>query len=259
MDQVSAYIPAPIPADEEERLQALKSLNILDTLPEERFDHITKLATILFSVPISTVTLVDSRREWYKSCQGLPVREGERAISFCGYTVLEDTPLIIPDAKADPRFAGNPMVVNSPFIRFYAGIPLKSADGKRVGAFCIKDHTPREFPQEKVDLLRALASWAELELNAHELSLALIARRKSEQAVTELDETLGNLNQTLRHDILGDLSIIRENINSFKIDPQNKDALEKATKAVGDSITLIETMKELEVSYPLKDVPKSIN
>jgi GAF domain-containing protein len=251
MEQNAAYTPAPIPADEEERLRALRSLNILDTMPEERFDRITKLATVLFNIPISTVTLVDSRREWYKSCQGLPAKEGERAISFCGYTVLEDTPLIIPDAKADPRFAGNPMVIGSPFIRFYAGIPLKSADGKRVGAFCIKDHNPREFPPEKVELLKALANWAELELNAHELSLALTARRQAEQANTELDETLKNLNKTLRHDILGDLTVIRDNINLFNKDPQNKETLETAMEEVGKSIALIETMKELETSYPL--------
>jgi GAF domain-containing protein len=259
MEQNTAYTPAPIPADEEERLKALKSLNILDTMPEERFDRITKLATVLFNTPISTVTLVDSRREWYKSCQGLPVKEGERAISFCGYTVLEDEPLIIPDAKADPRFAGNPMVVNSPFIRFYAGVPLKSADGKRVGAFCIKDHEPREFPPEKIDLLRALANWAELELNAHELSLALIARRQAEQKNTELDETLRNLNQTIRHDLMGDLTTIRDNINLFNKNPQNKEVLEKAAAEVENSIALIAEMKELESAYPLSSAPKSTN
>jgi GAF domain-containing protein len=259
MDQVTTYTPAPIPADEEERLKALKALNILDTVPEERFDRITKLATVLFSIPISTVTLVDSRREWYKSCQGLPVREGERAISFCGYTVLGDEPLIIPDAKEDPRFAGNPMVISSPFIRFYAGVPLKSADGKRVGAFCIKDHNPREFPPEKVELLTSLAVWAELELNAHELSIALNARRHAEQANTELDESLKNLNQALRHDILGDLTIVRDSINSFNKDPQNKETLEKAIEAVGRSIALIEEMKELDSSYPLNNPLRGIN
>jgi GAF domain-containing protein len=259
MEPTAAYTPAPIPADEEDRLKALQSLNILDTMPEERFDRITKLATVLFNTPISTVTLVDSRREWYKSCQGLPVKEGERAISFCGYTVLEDTPLIIPNAKADPRFAGNPMVINPPFIRFYAGVPLKSADGKRVGAFCIKDHNPREFPPEKIDLLTSLAAWAELELNAHELSLALIARRQAEGKIIELNETLGNLSQILRHDILSNLNAIRNNINLINKNPQNKEALEKALEAIGKSIDLIEEMKELESSYPLNNTLKSIN
>jgi RNA polymerase-interacting CarD/CdnL/TRCF family regulator len=128
-----------------------------------------------------------------------------------------------------------------------------------VGAFCIKDHEPREFPQEKIELLTSLANWAELELNAHELSMALNARRHAEQTNTELDETLKKLNQTLRHDIMGDLTAIRDNINLFNKNPQNKEVLEKATAAVENSIALIEEMKELEISYPLNNTLKSIN
>jgi signal transduction histidine kinase len=252
-----AYIPAPIPVDEEERLQSLHTLNILDTPPEERFDRITKIATVLFNVPISTVTLVDSRREWYKSCQGLPVHEGERAISFCGHAVLSDEPLIIPDAKADPRFAGNPMVVSPPFIRFYAGIPLKSADGKRVGAFCIKDHESREFSTEKIELLKAFSAWAELELNSRELSLSLEARKKAEERIVELNETLKILNKTLRHDILNDLTVVKGNIKLFLDGQVNAGDLQDITVAAERSIGLITEMKELESAVssgaPLKE------
>lgn len=166
---VLPYTEAPIPADEKERLESLKNLDILDTKREERFDRITKVAAFVFDVPISTVTLVDSNREWFKSCQGLKSHEGDRAISFCGHALLEKDMLLIPDAKLDPRFALNPMVIGEPFIRFYAGIPLKSADGKRVGAFCIKDHKPRNLSEEELEVLRSLSKWAELELNVHEL------------------------------------------------------------------------------------------
>ncbi len=123
----------PIPADEKERLAALHNLHILDTLPEERFDRITKLATSIFCVPISTVTLVDSNREWFKSCQGLPQHEGERAISFCGYAILEDDILIIPDTTKDPRFEFNPMVIGEPFIKFYADVFILN----NLKAFCV--------------------------------------------------------------------------------------------------------------------------
>src|SRR3990172_9125872 len=154
-------LTAPIPANEEQRLDALRSLNVLDSPPEERFDRITRVATYIFKVPISTVTLVDSDREWFKSCQGLPAKEGERAISFCGHAMLAPDIFIIPDAKVDPRFSDNPMVVGSPFIRFYAGVPLSSAEGFRIGTFCIKDHVARELKNEEIKVLKALASWAE--------------------------------------------------------------------------------------------------
>jgi signal transduction histidine kinase len=245
-----SYTPAPIPTDEEARLKSLQGLKLLDTLPEERFDRITRIATVLFDVPISTVTLVDSRREWFKSCQGLPVREGERAISFCGHAVLDDDPLIIPDAKDDPRFAQNPMVIDKPFIRFYAGIPLKSADGRRVGAFCIKDHNPREFPSEKVKLLKALSAWAELELNAFELSIALEARRTAEAKIIDLNGMLKVLNKILRHDILNDLTVVNGNIALYlqygkeKVDVN--ETMKAATEAIKRDIAFIGEMKELE-------------
>jgi len=257
MDVQSAYTPAPIPLDEEDRLKSLHALNILDTESEERFDRITKIATVLFNVPISTITLVDSRREWFKSCQGLTNREGDRSISFCGHTVLSEDPLIIPDARVDPRFAQNPMVILAPFIRFYAGIPLKSADGRRVGAFCIKDHEPREFLIDKVELLKSFATWAELELNSRELSLALEARKIADTKIVELNETLKILNKTLRHDILNDLTVVKGNIKLFLDGQSKKEELGDIAVAADRSLGLIAQMKELETAVssgaPLKE------
>lgn len=175
---------APIPANESERMESLKKLNILDTPPEERFDRITKLATKIFNVPISTITLVDSNREWFKSVCGIDQKEGDRFISFCGHAMLEKDMLIIPDAKADSRFSDNPMVVGEPYIRFYAGVPLFSADSNPIGAFCVKGLKPRKVTEEEKDILHGLAKWAELEINIHNLSLALDSLKKS---VSELD------------------------------------------------------------------------
>lgn len=187
--------PAPIPSNEEERLKALHKLNILDTPTEERFDRITRLTARFFQVPISTVTLVDSNREWFKSCYGLDKKEGDRAISFCGHAMLAPDVFIIPDATKDPRFADNPMVIGEPHIRFYAGVALSSADGHRVGTFCIKDHKPRTLTQEEVADLKALAAWAELEMNSHELSTALEVREKTEQQLQLQETILKNLSE----------------------------------------------------------------
>jgi GAF domain-containing protein len=156
---------APIPQNEKERLLSVYALELLDTPPEERFDLFTRVATKIFEVPISILTLVDANREWFKSCQGLPNHEGDRAISFCGHALLENEILVIPDAKKDPRFSDNPMVTGAPYIRFYAGVPILSGDGQRVGTFCIKDTKPREFTQEDRSALRQLALLVEHEVN----------------------------------------------------------------------------------------------
>src|SRR3989344_9204756 len=165
--------PAPIPENEKERLLSLHKLGLLDTKPEERFDRITRTATETFNVPISTLTIVDEKREWFKSVCGLDQKEGDRAISFCGHAFLANEVFVIPDTAKDKRFSDNPMVIGKPYIRFYAGVPIMNADGQRVGVFCIKDTKPRSFSKDDEGVLQGLASWAEVEINYHNLSLAL--------------------------------------------------------------------------------------
>ena len=116
---------APFPQDEQERVAALHALNILDTPEEERFDRITRLTQHLFQVPIALIGLIDTNRQWYKSCYGLPGKEVSREESFCAYTLLDRAPLIVPDTLEDARFANHLYVLHEPFIRFYAGYPLK--------------------------------------------------------------------------------------------------------------------------------------
>lgn len=159
-----------IPQDEQMRLNALRSLNILDTSSEERFDRLTRMAKRMFDVPIALVSLVDEHRQWFKSCIGLEVTETDRDISFCGHAILGDEIFIIPDAAKDARFADNPLVTNEPKIRFYAGCPLRFMDGNRLGTLCIIDTKPRNLNSEDMDALRDLASTAELELVAAQMA-----------------------------------------------------------------------------------------
>ena len=119
------------PRDEKTRLSTLRSLHILDSAPEERFDRLTRMARRMFDVPISLVSLVDAERQWFKSKQGLEVEEGPRETSFCGHAILGDTTLIVPDALEDERFFDNPLVTGEPNIRFYAGVPLRAIDGSK--------------------------------------------------------------------------------------------------------------------------------
>lgn len=156
----------PIFDQEEERLHIVNSLNILDTKPEERFDKITKTAIEKLKVPISTITIVDKDREWFKSCQGLDIKEGPREISFCGHALLASDLFVIEDTLKDSRFADNPYVKANPPIRFYAGISLKHIQtGLPIGVFCVKDYKPRQLSLEELDIFMELAKEAQFVLN----------------------------------------------------------------------------------------------
>jgi PAS domain S-box-containing protein len=172
---------APLPPDEHARLETLRTLAILDTPQEERFDRITRIAAELFHVPICTVTLVDANRQWFKSCIGLDNRETPRAFSFCAHAVLHDDTLVIADARADERFADNPLVTGDPHIRFYAGHPLTAPNGQKLGTLCLIGREPRTLTAAELALLRDLAKIAENELNSLELGAALRRLSDGEQ------------------------------------------------------------------------------
>jgi len=170
------------PANETARVQALHGLELLDSAPEERFDRLTRLAKRLFNVPIALVTLVDSNRQWFKSCVGLDVSETSRDVSFCGHAILNDGLLLVPDAREDVRFHDNPLVTGAPNIRFYAGYPLTVPNGNKMGTLCLIDTKPRDLDEEERALLRDLAEMAEQELAAVQIAsmdeLTLLSNRR---------------------------------------------------------------------------------
>ncbi len=156
---------APIPTNEADRLASLRALQILDSPAEERFDRITQLTQKMFDVPIAYIALVDSDRQWFKSKCGLTTDETGRDISFCGHTINQNEPLVIPDATKDERFADNPLVTDDPNVRFYVGIPLSGPGGFNVGTLCIADRTPRDPDDLQLDAMQHLADMAQHELN----------------------------------------------------------------------------------------------
>jgi phosphoribosyl 1,2-cyclic phosphodiesterase/CheY-like chemotaxis protein len=151
------WIRAAIPENEPARLTSLRALDLLDTEPEERFDRITRVATALFNVPMATITLVDERRQWFKSCQGTAGREDPRDASFCAHVVSNREPMVVADTFNDDRFADNPLVVGGPRIRFYAGYPLTLHDGSCIGTLCLLDTRPHTFKESDLERLRDLA------------------------------------------------------------------------------------------------------
>tara|TARA_R110000772_G_scaffold111558_4_gene215538 strand:- start:2890 stop:3390 length:501 start_codon:yes stop_codon:yes gene_type:complete len=152
--------------DEEGRLSALDRYNILDTGHEERFDRITKFVEMALHCPITAISLVDAKRQWFKSKQGLDVNETARDISFCTHAIQNARPLIVKDAAQDSRFSTNPLVTGDPNIRSYLGVPLLSPEGFNIGTLCAIDTAPREFDNDSIELLNQLA-----QLVIHELEL----------------------------------------------------------------------------------------
>jgi len=145
--------------DEARRLAALRALDVLDTEPEAIFDNLTTLAAQTFRTPIALVSLIDAERQWFKSCVGLAAGETSRDVAFCDHTIRQARTMVIPDATADPRFRDNPLVTGEPFIRFYAGAPLISPDGYRLGSFCVIDYVPRhDFGDDQCVQLEAMAA-----------------------------------------------------------------------------------------------------
>ena len=157
---------APHPANEAQRLAALRGLALLDTPAEERFDRITRLAARLFDVPIALISLVDQDRQWFKSRRGDVGQQTTREASFCAHAILDAQALVVHDALCDDRFADNPLVRSDPRVRFYAGQPLAAPDGSLVGTICLIDHQPRHFGEAELKVLVDLAALAERELDA---------------------------------------------------------------------------------------------
>lgn len=202
-----------IPANEVERLHVLRALALLDTEEEERFDRLTRVATRMFNVPIALVTLVDSNRQWFKSCMGLPVKETPRDISFCGHAILGNDTFIIPDASKDSRFVDNPLVTSDPHIRFYAGRPICTTHGFKIGTLCLIDSEPRAFEGKDVEDLNDLAVMVENELAAIELAtmdeLTDLSNRRGFTMLTEK-----YLNYFTRHHVFASLVFL--DLNGFK-------------------------------------------
>lgn len=152
-------MPACLPSDDAARVAELHRLDVLDTPPDPRFDSITELTRRIAATEIGIISLVDRDRQWFKSCVGacLEQRETPRDISFCGQTILQREPLIICDTHRDSRFAMNPLVQGEPFIRFYAGFPLITANGFAVGSLCAISREPHQLSEQQIDSLRCLA------------------------------------------------------------------------------------------------------
>jgi GAF domain-containing protein len=185
---------APIPHNEKKRLKVLWQYEVLDTVPEELFDDLTELAACICEAPIALISLVDEKRQWFKSRVGVNVSETSRDVSFCAYAITQNDLFIVPDATKDKRFASNPLVTSDPKIRFYAGAPLITPDGQPLGTLCVIDKVPRILRPDQKQALRILARHvvSQLELRRRSRELGTV-RRENERLAKDLQKAQSQL------------------------------------------------------------------
>lgn len=175
----------PLPHNERQRVGELRAFDVLDTLPEEDYDTITRLVASICGTPIALVSLVDARRQWFKSRYGLGTCETSRDSSFCAHAILRPSDIfVVPDALLDPRFRDNPLVTGEPNIRFYAGMPLVTKDGIPLGSICAIDRVPRDLGPQQLEALR-LASRTVMALLEERRAARALDRLRQETRVAE--------------------------------------------------------------------------
>lgn len=191
-------IAPEIPIDEKERLAAVQRYNLIDTLPEKDFDNITALVASICDVPISLVTLMDADRNFLKSHYGIPFNESPRDISFCGHAILDESSIfIVEDARKDPRFMNNPLVIDMQAI-FYAGVKLMNSDGYPLGTLCVFDKKPRVLSKQQK---KSLISLAYQVVNLFESRKRNRTLMTLQQELKEKNEELKNFAGIVSHDM----------------------------------------------------------
>lgn len=193
------YTPAPLPPEEAERLAALRRYGLLDADPEAEFDRLARLAARLLNAPIAMVSLVDVNRQFLMARCGLDRRETSRDVAFCAHAILHDDILEVTDAQQDPRFAGNPLVTDPPFLRYYAGKPLVDRTGYRLGTLCIIDTVPR--PPLTADQRAVLADLAAVVMDLIENRLRALEAESDRQQAQRVAEMKDDYLATMAHEL----------------------------------------------------------
>jgi signal transduction histidine kinase len=204
----------PVPENEVERLIALQSYNIIDSGEEKDFDAIASIASAICQTPISLITFIDEKRQWFKSHIGTELTENYRDLSFCTHTIAgPDDIMIVPDALQDERFVGNPVVTEAK-VTFYAGVPLINEDGFALGTLCVLDQKPHDFSGEQVDALKALAKQV---VDKIELRRKVLSLEKTNQELINANVLIQKFASMAAHDIKNPLSSIKLTSQALKL------------------------------------------
>ncbi len=189
-------IVAPMPTNESKRLESIQRLQILDTLPEEEYDSITRLASYICQVPVSLISLIEKDRQWFKSKVGTDLCETDRDSSFCSHTILNPgQPMVVTDVSKDERFIDNPLTMGENGVAFYAGVPLRDDFGNALGSLCVLDTKPNELSEQQLEALKELAVQVE----------HLFQLRRQNHELIRLKDTL-SIHNTLLKDFASTVS-----------------------------------------------------
>jgi signal transduction histidine kinase len=240
---------APIPDNEKDRINRLKLYRILDTPPEDAFDRVTRIVAETIDVPIALVSLIDGERQWFKSKYGLDAAWASRDDGFCAHTIMTDGLLEVEDARLDARFSGNPMVVNDPSIRFYAGAPLKAPGGLNIGTLCALDRKPRKLTGKQRQLLSDLA-----DIVIDELELRAALRRAMSEVAAEIKKRAieNEFISLVTHELRTPLTSIRGSLALLDgmaikgIPKQAADMIAIANRNVGTLLRLVNDLLDFQ-------------
>ena len=184
---------------EEERLDALSSYHILDSLPEPEYDNLTRIASSICGKPIALISLVDRERQWFKSRQGLTVNQTDREVSFCAHAIhQENEVMIVPDARLDKRFEDNPLTIGDPHVVFYAGAPITTPAGLPLGTLCVIDHKPGKLTPSQEESLRDLAKQVMILMELRRVIRVLFDQNNQ---ITKLNEQLNAFAHSFAHEL----------------------------------------------------------
>lgn len=214
---------------ERRRQRALDSFRIVDTLPEAAYDDIVALARQICATPVAMVTLIDQERQWFKARSGVESTQTPRDIAFCDHAIREPDLMEVPDARSDPRFIHNPLVTGEQGIRFYAGMPLRTADGDTLGTVCVIDHQPRVLDDAQRSGLRALAR---LTMRLMEAGKAALAAGRSRQERSFVDAAAARTNSPQGTPAAGAVAIVHIDAITALRTAHGEDAIERALAAI---------------------------
>lgn len=281
-----------IPANEAQRLKALASFNILDTLPEKSYDDITAIAAKICNTPIALISLVDKNRQWFKSKQGLEASETPREVAFCAHAIMEPDELFeVPDATKDPRFHDNPIVTGDPNVIFYTGASLVTQTGEALGTLCVIDHKPREIDQNAKELLslfsRHIVTYLELRKNNHELHALNLkleneikVRKQKEKELAEAleltqqaerakDQFLSNMSHEIRTPMNGIIGLAKLLLKEPALQSDHKDLVQHIDYSAKHLLRIINDILDFtkldsdklifeEIDFDLNDLLKNL-
>ena len=247
-----------LPKNEDKRLAALQAYRILDSLPEDDYDQITKIASAICDTPISLITLVDQNRQWFKSRHGLKATETPRDHAFCAHGILNPRePLVVRNSRLDERFKDNPLVHGAPYVEFYAGIPLVTPEGYPLGSLCVIDNKPRDITPEQIDSLKSLANQV---VKLMELRKMVWELKDTQEKLLAANQNLTEFSHILSHDLKAPIrnikmlsQIILEDYGQ-QIETKGQEYLRLLARRSGDASNMIDGIMQYSKStHSLKE------